>query len=115
MKIGRKFNQLTVDEYFHYIDNHKKYTDFNTLGLYRSISENDKLTNDDRIKVRDKAHELFKKTFDFFQLKDPYTFIALSTLGQTLTVADKNQIWTDIISNQQKILKDKRIKHRNFG
>jgi len=32
MEIGQKFNQLTLDEYFFYIDNYKKYKDFNTLG-----------------------------------------------------------------------------------
>jgi hypothetical protein len=115
MEIGQKFNQLTVKEYFHYIDNHKKYTDFNTLGLYRAIIENEKLNLNDKIEVRDHAHKLFKKTFDFLQLKDPYTFVAVSTLGQSLTVADEKQIWSDVISNQEKILKDKKIKHRNFG
>ena len=115
MELGKKFNQLTLTEYFFYIDNHKKYTDFNTLGLYRSIIENDKLTSDEKIEVREYAHKFFKKTFDFLQLKDPDTFVKVSTIGQSLTVADKNQIWSDIIANQEKILKDKRIKHRNFG
>jgi hypothetical protein len=115
MEIGQKFNQLTVKEYFHYIDNYKKYTDFNTLGLYRSIIENEKLSINDRIEVRDYAHKVFKKTFDFLQLKDPYTFVIVSTLGQSLTIADEKQIWSNVISNQEKILKDKKIKHRNFG
>lgn len=115
MEIGQKFNQLTVKEYFHYIDNHKRYNDFNTLGLYRSIIENEKLSIADKIEVRDHAHKLFKKTFDFLQLKDPYTFVKISTLGQALTVADESQIWSDVIRNQQRILSDKKIKHRNFG
>jgi hypothetical protein len=115
MKIGQNFNQLTLKEYFFYIDNHKKYTDFNTLGLYRSIIENEKLTLDEKIEVREYAHKFFQKTFDFLQLKDPDTFFCVSTIGQSLTVADKKQIWSDIIANQEKILKDKRIKHRSFG
>ena len=115
MKIGQNFNQLTLKEYFFYIDNHKKYTDFNTLGLYRSIIENEKLTLDEKIEVREYAHKFFQKTFDFLQLKDPDTFFWVSTIGQSLTVADKKQIWSDIIANQEKILKDKRIKHRSFG
>jgi hypothetical protein len=115
MEIGQKFNQLTLKEYFFYIDNHKKYTDFNTLGLYRSIVENEKLTLDEKIEVREYAHKFFKKSFDFLQLKDPDTFVSVVTIGQSLTVADKSQIWSDIIANQEKILKDKRIKHRNFG
>jgi hypothetical protein len=115
MEIGQKFNQLTVKEYFRYINNHKKYTDFNTLGLYRSIIENEKLSISDKIEIRDYAHNAFKKTFDFLQLKDPYTFVTVSTLGQSLTIADEKQIWSNVISNQEKILKDKKIKHRNFG
>ena len=53
MKIGRQFNTLTLKEYLFFIDNHKKYTDFNTLGLYRSITENKKLTMEDKIAVRE--------------------------------------------------------------
>lgn len=41
MKIKQRFNQLTVKEYCFVIDNHKKFTNFNTLGLYRSILGNE--------------------------------------------------------------------------
>ena len=115
MKIGKKFNQLTKSEYIHYIDNHKKYTDFNTLGMYRSICENKKLTLDDRMEVRDYANTVFEKTFHFYQLKDPRTYFDLTTLGMELTVADERQLWADIRANQEKILSDKKLKHRSFG
>ncbi|MFT5891286.1 MAG: hypothetical protein ACI9Y7_001387 [Dokdonia sp.] len=115
MKIGKKFNQLTKSEYIHYIDNHKKYTDFNTLGMYRSICENEKLTLDDRMELRDYANTIFEKTFNFYQLKDPKTYFDLTTLGMELTVADERQLWEDIRANQEKILSDKKIKHRSFG
>lgn len=115
MKINKKFNQLSKNQYFFYIDNHKKYTDFNTLGLYRSIIENDKLSLTDKIEIRDYANNIFGKTFQFYQLKDPTTYFHLITLGQELTVADERQMWSDIRKNQQKLLKDKKIKHRNFG
>ena len=115
MKIGKKFNQLSLSEYKHYMDNYKKYTDFNTLGLYRSIGENERLSLEDKIEIRDYANEVFGKTFNFYQLKDPGTYFELITLGKELTKADENQIWQEIKSNQQKILKEKRIKHRNFG
>jgi len=115
MEIGQKFNTLTLKEYFFFIDNHKKYKDFNTLGLYRSIAENDKLTLNDKIKVRDYAHKLFRKTFDFLQLKDPKTFVEVEYLGQDLTKGDENKVWDDIRKQQQQILSDKKIKHRNFG
>jgi hypothetical protein len=115
MKIGRRLNTLTQGEYFHYITNHKKYTDFNTLGLYRSITENEKLDTEQKKEVRDFAHRFFKKTFEFLQLKDPGTYFGIVTLGEDLTIADEEQLWKNIIANQQKILADKRIKHRNFG
>jgi hypothetical protein len=115
MEIGRKFNTLTLDEYFFYIDNYKKYSDFNTLGLYRSIVENAQLTLDDKIAVREYAHTTFKKTFDFLQLKDPKTFVEVKNLGQELTAGDEQRIWNDVKRNQQKILANKKIKHRNFG
>jgi hypothetical protein len=115
MKIGRRFNELTKGEYLHCIENHKKYTDFNTLGLYRSITENDKLDLEDKIFVRDFANKTFEKTFNFLQLKDPKTYYDLTTLGQKLTTADESQIWDDIIANQQKILSDKKLGHRNIG
>lgn len=115
MKIGQKFNQLTLDEYFFYIDNHIKYKDFNTLGLYRSIAENEKLSLQEKIEVREYAHKTFKKTFDFLQLKDPRVFVEVSTLGLELTKGDEEKIWNDVRKNQQRILADKRIKHRNFG
>ena len=115
MEIGQKFNSLTLKEYEFFIDNYKDYKDFNTLGLYRSIVENENLTIDEKISVREYAHKIFKKTFDFLQLKDPKTFVDVTYLGQELTNGDIEQIWKDIRINQQKILADKRIKHRNFG
>ena len=115
MEIGRKFNTFTLEEYFFYIDNHKKYKDFNTLGLYRSIVENENLTIEEKLNVREYAHKIFKKTFDFLQLKDPWTFKEVTYLGQELTRGDEEKIWSDIRKNQQRILADKKIKHRNFG
>lgn len=115
MEIGQKFNTLTLKEYFFYIDNYKKYTDFNTLGLYRSIVENEKLSLEDKLAIREYAHKTFKKTFDFLQLKDPKTFVDVTHLGQELTKGDEEGIWNDLRINQQKILADKKIKHRNFG
>ena len=115
MKIGVKFNLLTKQEYIQIIGSHQKYTDFNALGLYRSIVENDKLDLEAKIAIRELAHDRFIKSFEFLQLKDPDTYIKVSTLGEILTVADRRQLWENIRTNQEKILKDKRIKHRNFG
>jgi len=115
MKIGKQFNQLSKGEYLFYIDNYSHYSDFNTLGLYRSICENEGLELNERIEVRDYANSIFEKTFNFFQLKDPKTYFDLITLGLDLTIADERQIWSEIRFNQKKILADKKIKHRNFG
>jgi len=115
MKLTKKFNQLTAKEYRFCIDHHEDYTDFNTLGLYRSLSENDKLTLSEKIEVRDYAHQFFKKSFDFLQLKDPDTFFKVTTLGQELTTGDFWQFWREVQANQEKILKEKKLKDRNFG
>lgn len=115
MKIGKKFNQMSVSEYRHFIDNRDKYTNFNTLGLYRSLLENEKLSVENKIGVRDYAHQFFGKFFNFLQLKDASTYVGVSTLGQELTKAEDTQLWRDVRKNQEAILKSKRIRHRNFG
>ncbi|MEH0152855.1 hypothetical protein V6R21_01850 [Limibacter armeniacum] len=115
MQIGKQFNQLKFVEYFQFIENHKKYTDFNVLGLYRSIVENEQLSLDQQIKIRDFANQFFQKTYDFLQLKDPFTYKELETLGLEMTEADDRQLWEQIRRNQEKILSEKKIKHRNFG
>ena len=115
MKIGKPFNQFTKQEYLETIPNHKQYSDFNTLGLYRSLSENEHLSLEEKWEIRDLAHRVFQKTFDFLQLKDPQTYFNVSTLGEGLTRGDELNYWRTIRENQQKILRDKKIKHRNFG
>lgn len=115
MKIGKPFYQLTKDEYLFFIENHKQYSDFNTLGLYRSLLENESLALKDQLEIRDFAHTYFQKTFDFLQLKDPKTYFEIFYLGEEMTEGDVQNAWRIIRENQQKILKDKKIKHRNFG
>ncbi len=115
MRIEKPFNRLSKEEYFPIIENHKQYPDFNTLGLYRSLPENENLTVAEKLEVRDFANRYFQETFDFLQLKDPQTYFAVSTLGETLTRGDELNLWRIIRENQQKLLKDKKIKHRNFG
>ncbi len=115
MKIGKPFYQLTKEEYLYYIENHQQYADFNTLGLYRSLLENECLTLKDQLEIRDFAHQYFQKTFDFLQLKDPKTYFEVFYLGEEMTEGDIQNAWRIIRENQQKILNDKKIKHRNFG
>jgi hypothetical protein len=115
MKLGRPFNKLSFTEYLAFIPMHETFSDWNSLGLYRSIIEHEKLTIEEKIQVRDLAHTFFQKQFDFLQLKDPKTYIEVSSHGQELTKADENQLWLNVRHNQQKILENKKIKHRNFG
>ncbi len=115
MKLGRPFKKLTFSEYLSFIPMHETFSDWNTLGLYRSLIEQEKLTLEQKIQVRDLAHTVFQKQFDFLQLKDPLTYIAVCALGKELTKADEHQMWEDVKRNQQKILEEKKIKHRNFG
>lgn len=58
---------------------------------------------------------ILQKPSFFLKIKDPSTFFDLITLGKELPVADRAQYWTNIRHNQEKILKEKKIKHRNFG
>lgn len=115
MKLGRPFNKLTFSEYIAFIPLHETFSDWNSLGLYRSIIEQKTLTLEERLQVRDLAHTFFQKQFDFLQLKDPRTYIEVNTLGEELTVVDERQLWENVKVNQQKILENKKIKHRNFG
>ena len=115
MEIGKQFNCLNFEEYVFYIENHKSYTDFNTLGLYRSISENDIITLAEKIKIRELANSFFLKTFEFLQVKDPWTYLKVQTLGLEITNGDKEEMWRKIRINQEKILRQKRIRHQNFG
>ena len=96
MKIERQFNELNFEEYKFFIDNHKTYSDFNTLGLYRSISENVKINTEEKILIRDYANQIFQKTFDFLQVKDPWTYLKVQTIGMELTNGDKEELWRKI-------------------
>ena len=115
MKVGKQFNTLTYGEYLHLIEHHKKFTDFNTLGLFRSIVETTKLSLEEKLELRKVAIAAFSKAFEFLQLKDPQTYFEVNTLGETMTVADENQAWEDIKRNQQIIWESKKLGHRNFG
>ncbi|MFN8577661.1 MAG: hypothetical protein U0354_12465 [Candidatus Sericytochromatia bacterium] len=115
MKIGQRFNKLTLKEYIFYIKHNDKYTDFNTLGLYRSIIENDKLSLKEKIELRDLSNTFFQKFFDFLQLRDPNTYFKIKTLGNNITNGVESKIWSEIKNNQKKILLNKKLRYRNFG
>ncbi|WP_180754389.1 hypothetical protein [Hymenobacter sp. DG01] len=115
MKLNRRLNQLTEADYHYLLAHYRRYTDFNSLGLFRSLLENEKLNLEQQLRLRDAAAAVFPKFYEFLQLKDPDTYFRLSTLGQKLTVADERAAWVEISRTQQRILTEKRIRHRNFG
>jgi hypothetical protein len=115
MKIGRQLNTFSHGEYLHLLQHYRQFSDFNTLGLFRSLLENHRLSLSQRLELRQAAIAAFPKQFDFLQLKDPLTYFKLSILGEELTDADREQAWDNIRHNQQRILNSKRLRHRNFG
>ncbi len=116
MKLTQKFNRLTFSEYLNILARHQDYSNFNILGLFRSLLENNKLELNQKVELRDIVRTKFPKQFEFLQLKDPHTYLEIQILDRAeVTIADRSQLWRDIITNQQKILAAKKIKHRNFG
>jgi hypothetical protein len=115
MKVGKQFNTLTYGEYLHLIEHHQRFSDFNTLGLFRSIVETTKLSLEQKLELRKVAVAAFPKTFEFLQLKDPTTYFKVNTMGSDLTKADEAQPWDNIKRNQQLIIESKRLNHRSFG
>ena len=92
MKLNRRLNQLSAAGYRHVLANYPRYPDFNSLGLFRSILENEQLDLAQRLQIRDAAIAVFPKFYEFLQLKDPDTYLRLRTLGQELTSADKQAV-----------------------
>jgi hypothetical protein len=115
MKLNKKLNQFSYNDLIAIVENYNKYVDFNTLGLFRAIVEHERLDLSQKIALRDKAIAVFSKFYNFLQIKDPTTYFKLQTLGQDLTKADIDAFYEQIRENQYKILRQKRIKHRNFG
>jgi hypothetical protein len=115
MKLGQQINALTYSGYLHLLENYMRFTDFNHLGLFRSILESEKLAPTQKLEIRDAVIEKFPKFFEFLQLKDPVTYFSLVTYQQALTPADSHQVWEEIKRNQQRILAVKKLGHRNIG
>ena len=107
MKIDRLFDTFSKNEYFQIEPEYKKYADFNTLGLCRSILENEKLSLKEKIEVFELANRYFQNTFDFLVLKDPRTWFDLTHLGKDLSYSQVRDLWRAVQERQQKILKDK--------
>jgi hypothetical protein len=115
MEIKKQFNEMTLNEIISYIKNKDRYTNFNTLGLYRAIVESTKMSLEEKLELRTFAHGIFQKSFDFLQLKDPKTYMEVSTLGEEKTKADERQLWRNVVAYQQKMIDEKKVSHRNFG
>lgn len=115
MILNKPFNRFSYQEYLDVIPNHKQFSDFNTLGLYRSLLENKQLNLEEKLEIRELSNTYFQKSFDFLQVKDPFTYLNVYHLGTELTRQQERDFWDTILKNQKKILNSKRIRHRNFG
>ena len=116
MKINKKFNQMNMAEYRHYIAHHQKYADFNPLGLYRSILENPKLDEAAQREILALANRHFQRFYDFLPAKDPQTYFELSLLGQPpLSDAQRFQYYWKIREQGEKLAKAKGIRNHRVG
>lgn len=116
MKIGKKFNALSLAEYRYCIARHRQYTDFNPLGLFRSILENPKLDEAAKQQVLALAKAHFGPFYDFLVVKDIHTYAKLSRLGQPpLPPAQEWQHLEKLRQQAEKILAAKKIRHWRVG
>ena len=102
-------------EYRHYIAHHQKYADFNPLGLYRSILENDKLDEAALLEILAFANQYFQRFYNFLFVKDPVTYSRLATLGQGLSETQQWQHLSHVWDRREKWCAEKGIRHQRIG
>ncbi|MTB50192.1 hypothetical protein [Lewinella sp. W8] len=115
MEIGRKIRELSARKIHQILREHHRYTDFNRLGLFRGILESEKLTLEQKQSLKEAAVAAFPKYYDFLILKDPDTWDQLEHLGQERLQPELRRDWQDIRRRQKSMLREKRLRHRNFG
>ena len=115
MKINKKFKQMSMAEYHHYIAHHQKYADFNPLGLYRSILENDKLDEAAQLEILAFANQYFQRFYNFLFIKDPVAYSKLATLGQGLSETQQRQHLSHVWDRREKWCAEKGIRHQRIG
>ena len=111
MKVNKKFKQMSMAEYRHYIAHHQKYADFNPLGLYRSILENDKLDEAAQLEILAFANQYFQRFYDFLFIKDPVAYSRLATLGQDLSETQQRQHLSRVWDRREQWCAEKAIRH----
>ncbi|MBC7406563.1 MAG: hypothetical protein H7230_03800 [Candidatus Parcubacteria bacterium] len=110
-----QYNTLALSTLLELLESYKKDKNFNNLGFFRSILENDQLNLGDKIFLNNRAIEIMPKSYEFLQVRDPGLYLNLETLGMQILDSDKRDMYKKIRLNQEKILKQKKIRHRNFG
>ena len=116
MKLNRPFNTLTLAQYRQIIPQHARYADFNPLALYRSILENNKLSEAEKQAMLALAKHYFPKFYDFLLVKDFNTYAALSRLGlPPLSPAQQWDYSEQLRIQAEKILACKRIRNWRVG
>ena len=106
---------MSMAKYRHYIAHHQKYADFNPLGLYRSILENDKLDEAARLEVLALANQYFQRFYNFLFIKDPVAYSRLTTLGQGLSETQQRQHLSHVWDRREQWCAEKGIRHQRIG
>lgn len=116
MKLNARFNTFTLPRYREAIANHKRYTDFNPLALFRSILENGKLGEAEQLEVLALAKAAFPRFYRHLLLKDLRTYAALSRLGQEpLGDAQMRQYINKLRCEQEKEFAKRKIRNARVG
>ena len=116
MKLNARFNTFTLPRYREAIANHKRYTDFNPLALFRSILENGKLGEAEQLEVLALAKAAFPRFYRHLLLKDLCTYAAISRLGQEpLGEAKMWQYINNLRCEQEKEFAKRKIRNSRVG
>ncbi|MGF6148844.1 Uncharacterised protein [Kingella potus] len=116
MKLNARFNTFTLPRYREAIANHQRYTDFNPLALYRSIVENDRLGDAEKLEVLALANQAFPRFYRHLLLKDLHTYAALSRLGlEPLCDVQMRQYTAGLRREQDKEFAKRKIRNRRIG
>lgn len=116
MQLTKKFNTFSPSEYYDVIKNHKRYHNFNPLGLYRSLIENPKLDTTTQLEILAFANQYFGKFYEFLVVKDIHLYTKLSRLGEEpLSFTQEFQYQEQLTKQAKRILQAKKIRNWRVG
>lgn len=116
MQLAKKFNTFSPSDYYDVIKNHKRYRNFNPLGLYRSLIENPKLDTATQLEILVFANQYFGKFYEFLVVKDIHLYAKLSRLGkEPLNHTQEYQYQEQLREQAKRILQAKKIRNWRVG